>query len=120
MKSNKQSKILNKGHKMSKPIFLYFKESKIKFIDKKRRNRKLLRMLVCNIHKVRFIGKAHFEERQKRWIQNSIINIILKNKNHYIMTANKEIVLEKYKNRQNNLKRKNKHLFVTKKSQEMM
>lgn len=105
---------------MKKLVFLYFKESKIKFIDKRRRNCKLLRMLVCNNHKVRFIGKAHIEERQKKWIMNRIIDIILKNKSHYILTANKESVIEKYKNRQNNLKRKNKHLFVARESQEDM
>ena len=96
---------------MSKPVFLYFKESKIKSIDKRRRSRKSIKMLVCN-HKVRFIGKAYIKERQKNWIMNGIIDIILKNKSHYILTANKVSIIEKYKNRQNNLKRKNKHLFV--------
>jgi len=90
---------------MEQVIYLYIKDSKIKSVQKKRRERKLLRLVACD-YKIRLIGKSHIKERQKHWILNRISDIFLKNKNHYTATSIKDLIIEKYKNRQNKLKLK--------------
>ncbi len=91
-------------------IFLPNTKSKIDFITNQRRTSKRIRLL----------GGSNINNRRLVYFLDKIINEITNNPDKFNARANKDSIIERYKDRQDKIKRQNKHFFVENKSQQNM
>lgn len=83
---------------MKKIIYLYFKDSKIKTVKEKRRER-IIKGVLSDKFIFHFIGNVNKKSLQEKWILNRIGETILKNKHYFIAKASKEMIKIIYKDK---------------------
>lgn len=101
-------------------IFLPNTKSKIDFITNQRRTSKRIRTVFIEKLEYRFLGGSNINNRKLVYLSDKIINEIMNNPDKFNARANKESITNRYKDRQDKIKRQNKHFFVENKSQQNM
>ena len=101
-------------------IFLPNTKSKIDFITNQRRTSKRIRTVFIEKLEFRFLGGSNINNRKLDYLSDKIINEIMSNPDKFNARANKESITNRYKDRQDKIKRQNKHFFVENKSQQNM
>ena len=96
-------------------IFLPNTKSKIDFITNQRRTSKRR-----TSKRIRLLGSSNINNRRLVYLLDKIINEITNNPDKFNARANKDSIIERYKDRQDKIKRQNKHFFVENKSQQNM
>ena len=72
--------------------------------------------ILSNLVEVR--GGSNINNRRLVYLSDKIINEIMSNPDKFHARANKESITNRYKDRQDKIKRQNKHFFVENKSQQ--
>lgn len=88
-------------------IFLPNTKSKIDFITNQRRTSKRIRTVFIEKLEFRLLGGSNINNRRLIYLSDKIINEIMNNPNKFDARANKESIANRYKNRQEKLKRQN-------------
>ena len=101
-------------------IFLPNTKSKIDFITNQRRTSKRIRTVFIEKLEFRFLGDSNINNRRLVYLSDKVMNEIMNNPDKFNARANKDSIIERYKDRQDKIKRQNKHFFVENKSQQNM